>query len=97
MDAGVPHPRGALDFVRFITVHAGGAWAQGANKPPALAVFNNRPGRIHTIGLASFAPIQESALVYLDFVWGGTFGRGSRYAYNAESRTVECVENLWIS
>ncbi|MFZ6679079.1 hypothetical protein [Undibacterium sp. Tian12W] len=89
--------RSASDYVRFRTVQSGVHW--NSLTIPALpsAIFNDRPFRIHSIGLASFAPVSESELIYLDFIWGGTFGRGAHYQFDEEKQWIVCVKNVWIS
>jgi hypothetical protein len=89
--------RPAIDYVRFIGIHRGRGWAAGSSVPPAAGVFNNRPGRIHTIGLAAFARVEESTSIYLEHLWGGTTGRGSLYEFIETSGRLECTQNLWLS
>lgn len=89
--------RAAADYVRFLTVHSGRLWSSSRYPLPAIGVFNNRPGSTHTIGLAAFAPILDSELVYLHYIWGGTFGRGSAYRLDPQAKTLECVRSMWIA
>ncbi|MEO7581102.1 MAG: hypothetical protein ABIT83_26145 [Massilia sp.] len=97
MDASGIAARRAIDFVRFITAHSGLPGASGACIPPAIGIFNNRSSRIHTIGLAAFAPIRDSELIYLHHIWGGTSGRGGKYLFDSEKHTLACVQNVWLS
>jgi hypothetical protein len=97
MDRYAISKRTAIDYVRFITVQSGVQWSTGMTALPAEGVFNDRPGRMHTIGVAAFAPILDSALVYLHYTWGGTFGRGSTYAFDPATAKLECVQDVWIS
>jgi hypothetical protein len=89
--------RKAQDFVRFVAVHSGQHLRSETRPPPAKGVFNNRPSHTHTIGLAAFAPIQNLEAIYLEFIWGGTFGRGSEYRFDAKMNFLECLRNLWLS
>ena len=97
LDANGVDPRSAMDFVRFVAVHSGKNCSSAIHPPPASGVFNNRPGSIHTIGLASFANFQDTPMIYLGYIWGGTFGRGSKYKYWPETETLDCIQNIWLS
>jgi hypothetical protein len=89
--------RPADEYVRFLTVHYGLHWHSGIFAPMPSGVFNNRPGYTHTIGLAAFAPVEDSELIYLDYIWGGMFGRGAEYRYDAQAKALECVKTIWTS
>jgi hypothetical protein len=91
------NPRQASDYVRFIGVHSGRGWASGTSGPVAAGVFNNRPGRMHTIGLAAFAEVAESISVYMHHIFGGTTGRGSLYEFSELTGDLKCTQNLWLS
>ena len=85
--------RTAADYVRLITVHSGTHWASGNVQPPSTGVF----GRVHSIGLAAFAHIENSDRIYLDFAWGGLFGRGAEYRFDLQTKAVELVRDFWVS
>lgn len=89
--------RSADDFVRFMTVQSGRHWSTGMSALAHTGVFNDRPGRMHTIGLAAFAAIQDTELIYLHYIWGGTTARGSKYPFDRKNATLECVQDIWIS
>lgn len=89
--------RQASDYVRFIGIHTGRGWASGTAVPAAAGVFNNRPGRMHTIGLASFAAVEESVSVYMQYIFGGTTGRGSLYEFSETGGCLKCTQNIWLS
>ncbi|MFL6658690.1 MAG: hypothetical protein ACJ8GW_11495 [Massilia sp.] len=95
-DYGV-HRREAHDFVRFLAIHGDKPWATGMTKPRSTGVFHTRNGDGHIIGMASFAPIMGSELVYLEYIWGGRNGRGSRVRVVPQKQGLEYVENVWIS
>ena len=97
MDAQGIDMRSATEFVRFITVHSGRYWSSGQHPPPAVGIFNNSSSSVHTIGLAAFAPIQDSELIYLHYIWGGTSGRGSKYEFDRRNGALQCVQNVWVS
>lgn len=89
--------RSASDYSRFMTVQSGVHW--NSLRFPVLpsAVFNDRSSCIHSIGLASFAPVRESELIYLEFIWGGKFGRGAHYKFDEKRQIVLCEKNVWVS
>ncbi len=97
LNGGEVENRTAADYVRFVVVHSRAHWHTGSIPPPAVGVFNNRPGNTHTIGLAGFAPIVNSDLVYLHYIWGGTFGRGGVYRFDPETDALDWVRTLWLS
>jgi hypothetical protein len=87
----------AIEYVRFIAIHSGKGWASGASGPPSGGIFNSGQGRVHTIGLAAFAAVEESDLIYLHHIFGGTSGRGALYGLSKTSGRLECAQNLWLS
>jgi hypothetical protein len=97
LDANGMHARPAIDFVRFLTVHSGMHWSSATPPPSSAGVFYDRPGRIHTIGLAAFAHFESTSMIYLSHIWGGTYGCGAKYRYRAELGTLECIANIWRS
>ncbi|MFB9241386.1 hypothetical protein IV454_07690 [Massilia antarctica] len=90
-DHGVER-RDPQEYVRFMTVHSGYHWARG--RPPR-GIFSNTGS--HPIGLAGFAPIVDTDLVALHFIWGGLWGRGSHYRYDSFANTLVCVADIWVS
>lgn len=89
--------RSASDYVRFMTVQSGVYWNSLGFPVLSSAIFNDRPSCTYSIGLASFASVRESELIYLEFIWGGKFGRGAHYKFDEERQIVLCVENAWVS
>lgn len=96
MKDGVIEHRSAIDFVRFMIVQTGECWSSGG-RSGAASIFHSGPGFPHSIGLAAFAPIQDSAQIYLEFLWGGALGRGSEYIVDPKTQRLECVRDCWIS
>ena len=85
------------EYLRFLTDQYGSDRQSGIFAPMPSGVFNNRPGLTHTSGLAAFAPVQDADLIYLDYIWGGLFGRGAEYRYEAAAKALECVQTVWTS
>ena len=49
----------------------------------------------YEIGLVSFAPLEGQELIYVEYIWGGTYGRGDLMRVS-EQGALECVENIMI-
>ena len=85
-------PQSIWAWRRFVAVHSEQPWCTRAWKEPAIGVLGNP----HRIGLAGFAPYAESADLYLETIWGGTFGQGLRVNL-AEEGQVRIQSVLWLS
>jgi hypothetical protein len=82
-------------YIRFRTVQSGKYWCHTVSGSEASPLF----GGVHQkyeIGLASFALLQETSFVYLDYVWGGTYGLGSLYRINPMG-DLTFDSRIWIS
>jgi hypothetical protein len=87
--------RGACAYVRFRIVQSGKHWSSGIYPIAPSPVF----GKVHQmneIGLASFAAVQDEPLVYLDFLWGGTYGRGDLYRIEHCGK-ITLDSRIWIA
>ncbi len=92
LDAGTIRVRSASEFVRFYTIHGTRPWHSGMQPPPS-GIF--RSGT-HDIGLAGFAPVADGVQLYFEWQFGGLFGRGSTYDFDAAGR-LHIAENISIS
>lgn len=86
------HPRSIWAWRRFVAVHSEQPWCRRAWQEPAIGVFGNP----HRIGVAGFAPYVDSADLYLETIWGGTFGQGLRVNL-AEDGSVRIHSVLWLA
>ncbi|NHZ43135.1 hypothetical protein [Massilia aquatica] len=90
-DHGVTR-RDPQEYVRFMTVQSGRHWAWGAPPPGIFSNTGRRP-----IGLAGFAPVAGTDLITLHVMWGGLWGQGSHYRYDAQAGALAWVADLWLS
>ena len=84
--------RSVWEFQRFLVTHWVQPWCGRIWKERSLPVSTGA----HEIGLAAFARYEDSSDVYLDWIWGGLWGRGWRIRLSANGEPVD-YEGLWIS
>jgi hypothetical protein len=84
--------RSVWEFQRFAVTHGVQPWCGRILKETSLPISTGP----HEIGLAAFAEYEDSTDVYLDWIWGGLWGRGWRIKLGADGEPVD-YEDLWIS
>jgi hypothetical protein len=97
VDATGIHRRTLHDFLRFMCIQDGGAWYSSVPAIQAFAAFNCRDGLMHAIGIAHTGPTEESNVYYVDYQWGGLWGRGMLFRYHPEDGRFIGLSNVWIS
>ncbi|HEY0075394.1 MAG TPA: hypothetical protein VGB77_14945 [Abditibacteriaceae bacterium] len=76
---------------RFATVQFNDTWNRRLyEQNPILGM------RTFEIGLAAFAPIEDSTEFYVEWQWGGLNGRGLKVRVT-EHNSVEIDSEVWIS
>jgi hypothetical protein len=86
------HERDIWVWQRFRVVLIDQPWCQRGFAKEPVHVF----GRRHEIGLAAFAPYRNSTDIYLEVIWGGTFGSGWRMGSTMDGATLH-QQMIWIS
>ena len=84
--------RSVWEYQRFLVVHWEQPWCGRIWKERSLPISTGT----YEIGLAAFAPYEDSSDVYLDWIWGGLWGRGWRVKLGANGEPAD-YEGLWIS
>lgn len=84
--------RSVWEFRRFIVVHFEQPWCGRIWEEPSIPINTKR----YEIGMAAFAQYEGGSDVYLDWVWGGLFGRGWRVKFGEDGVAVD-YHALWIS
>lgn len=64
--------RNPWDYANFSAMHITQLWSSGSVRVPS-GIFNRG---FHEIAISRFALYEGTDLAYLDFAWGGLFGRG---------------------
>jgi hypothetical protein len=97
VDATGIHRRTLQDFLRFVRVQDGRTWLSHSPFIQTFAAFNCRKNLMHAVGIAHIGPTPESNVYYVDYQWGGLFGRGMLLRYHPEDGRFMGLANLWIS
>jgi hypothetical protein len=84
--------RSIWEFERFRTVQFEQPWCKRMFHEP-LALQSKRT---FEIGLTAFAQYEDTLNAYLEFTWGGLWGRGWRMTFD-ENGTLINSKDLWIS
>ena len=97
VDATGIHQRSPFDLLRFLHIQDGETWFPNSpfiHKSPAFACRDNL---MHAIGIAHFGPTAESNVYYVDYQWGGRFGRGMLFRHHPEDGRFMGLADVWIS
>ena len=91
LHAGAVQQRSTWEFLRFYVVQCDRIWSSLSLFPPSPLFGRTR----HEFGMAAFAGIQGTDDFYFEWVFGGTFGRATRYHWD-EGYFVP-AEMVWIA
>jgi hypothetical protein len=83
------------DYVRFRVIHSSYFWCSKMSRTERSPIFGG-VHEMHEIGLASFAQIDNQPLIYLGYMWGGTYGRGDRYRIDSSNKLIFDTR-VWVS
>ncbi|MBS1795655.1 MAG: hypothetical protein JSS81_17500 [Acidobacteria bacterium] len=85
------------DFQRFLLVQTGRLWNDGFFGGFESVVWSRGDRFFHELGLAAFAPVEDAKnLYYLEYIWGGRFGRGHCVDIGRGLRHA-VWKNVWVS
>ncbi len=79
---------GAWSYVRYLIVQSGKYWYTGCGPCPSN-IFSERLR--NEIGISGFAKYQNFDDFYLEWQFGGVFGRGYRYSRNSKGILVRSL------
>lgn len=78
------------DYERFASLHFNPLWNSARIAPSAI--FGPRT---HEIGIATLCEFPDTKEYYVDYHWGGRYGRG--FAVTVEGHCIKSVRELWRS
>jgi hypothetical protein len=96
-DAAGLHRRNPMDLVRFLHIQDGRLWYPNTPFIQKSPAFDRRDNLMHLIGIAHIGPTTESNVYYVDYQWGGRFGRGMLFRYHPEDGRFMGLADVWIS
>lgn len=97
VDAKGIHRRTLQDFLRFVHVQDGKTWFSHSPFIQTFAAFNCRGNLMHAVGIAHIGLTPESNVCYVDYLWGGRFGRAMLFRYHPEDGRFMGLADIWIS